>query len=221
MRVHLTRKSRNSKVGPIPVSTTERSSCGACALKGNGCYGDNFHLGMLWDKVSDGRLGMSWDAFCTAIGKLPDGQLWRHNQIGDLPHVNGKIDRAAFIDLVNANRGKRGFTYTHHAASLHNLELLSQANHNGFTVNLSADNLEHADRLYGKGSPVVTILPDTQLTNTVTPAGRRVVVCPAAVREDVTCSTCQLCQRAEREVIVGFPAHGARKTKVIQIFKGE
>jgi len=62
---------------------------------------------------------------------------------------------------------------------------------------------------------VVVVLPSTQNQNTVTPKGRRVVVCPATQREDVSCATCQLCQR-QRDVIVGFPAHGTKR-RVIDI----
>ena len=63
--------------------------------------------------------------------------------------------------------------------------------------------------------PVVVVLPSTQTANTKTPAGRAVVVCPATQRDDVTCASCQLCQR-QRDVIVGFPAHGTRR-RVIDI----
>jgi hypothetical protein len=36
-----------------------------------------------------------------------------------------------------------------------------------------------------------------------------VVICPATQRDDVSCASCQLCQR-QRTAIVGFPAHGSR-----------
>ena len=57
--------------------------------------------------------------------------------------------------------------------------------------------------------PVVVVLPSNQTENTVTPKGRKVVVCPATQRDNVSCATCQLCQR-QRSTIVGFPAHGSR-----------
>ena len=63
--------------------------------------------------------------------------------------------------------------------------------------------------------PVVVVLPSTQTVNTVTPKGRTVIVCPATQRDNVSCATCQLCQR-QRAAIVGFPAHGTRK-RVIDI----
>jgi len=50
----------------------------------------------------------------------------------------------------------------------------------------------------------------------VTPAGRKVVVCPATIRDDVSCASCQLCQR-QRDFIIGFPAHGTSKKKASAI----
>ena len=80
-------------------------------------------------------------------------------------------------------------------------------------VNLSGNNLAHADDLYDKGiAPVTTVLPSTQLTNTTTPKGRKVVVCPAVIKDDVSCQSCGLCARL-RDAIVGFPAHGNGKKK--------
>jgi hypothetical protein len=218
MQVHLTLKSSNKKVGPIPVSTTERSSCGDCAFKKNGCYADYGPLSMHWDKVSSHERGTDWQTFCNAIDNLPDGTLWRHNQAGDLPHINGTIDFADVAKLVRANIGKRGFTYTHHKPTAQNMYAIRHALYFGFVVNLSGDTLSDADRIADTGLPTVTVLPADQLTNTVTPKGRLVVVCPAVTRDNVSCSTCQLCAIANRKVIVGFPAHGTGKKRVIQIF---
>lgn len=213
MRVHLTLKSSNSKTGNIPVSTTERASCGACPFKKNGCYGDDFHLSMHWDKVSSGERGTNWPTFCGTVAAMPDEQLWRHNQAGDLPRIGKTIDAKKMAQLVAANFGRRGFTYTHHAPTPKNLEILTLANIGGFIVNLSANDLAHADALAETGLPVVVVLPAHVQNNTTTPAGRPVVVCPATQRDDVTCKTCQLCARGDRTVIVGFPAHGASAKK--------
>ena len=213
MQVHLTPKSANAKTGPIPVSTTSRESCpDTCPLKKAGCYADSGPLALHWNAVTEQQRGTDWQSFCDSIAALPAGQLWRHNQAGDLPHQRGRIDAAALDLLVAANHGKRGFTYTHHDASL-NADLLAVANMSGFTVNLSANNLHHADALAESGLPVVAVLPIEQTTNTKTPKGRAVVVCPATVRDDVSCATCQLCARADRAVIIGFPAHGTSAKK--------
>ena len=215
MHVHLTPKSANVKTGPIPVSTTAKQSCPSdCAMRAE-CYAASGPLALHWAAVSNGARGTDWATFTDAIAALPDGQLWRHNQAGDLPQANGTIDAALLGDLVAANIGKRGFTYSHHrdAASIN---WIRHANAWGFTVNLSANDLADADVLADhQAGPVVVVLPSTQTANTTTPAGRPVVICPATQRDDVSCATCQLCQR-QRAAIVGFPAHGTRR-RVIDI----
>lgn len=213
--IHITPESRNAKTGPIPVTTTSENSCpDVCPMKaGAGCYAKSGPLAMHWKKVSKGERGGSWGDLLDFVRGLPEGQLWRHNQAGDLPHTGGEIDREAIAQLATANMDRKGFTYTHHDMGKAGNRLAVRAmNEAGFTVNLSANNLSHADELAALGiAPVVTILPETQTENTTTPEGRRVVVCPAAIRDGVSCATCQLCQRADRKVIVGFPAHGTQK----------
>jgi hypothetical protein len=159
--------------------------------------------------------------------RLPAGTLWRHNQAGDLPGKGDRIDRRALHALVKANRGRRGFTYTHKPIdgrhSTANTVAIAAANEAGFTINLSADNLAEADTLADAGiGPVVVVLPAEVHgnINVKTPAGRRVTVCPATYRDDVACIDCQLCQRQQRKTIVGFPAHGTAKRKASPIAAG-
>lgn len=159
----------------------------------------------------------SWQGLTAAVSNLGVGQIWRHNQAGDLPHTDQQIDAKKLETLVAANAaaGARGFTYTHHDVRIAgNAAAIADANARGFTVNLSANNLAHADILKSlEIAPVVVVLPaDQDAKKLETPQGNRVVVCPATYRDDVTCSSCGLCAR-QRDVIVGFPAHGAQKAK--------
>ncbi|GAD23489.1 hypothetical protein [Acidovorax sp. MR-S7] len=86
-------------------------------------------------------------------------------------------------------------------------------------INLSANDLDHADQLVDLGiAPVVTLLPADQVTPTVTPAGRTVAICPASVRDDVSCATCGVCAVAHRKAIIGFPAHGSGAKKAQRVF---
>lgn len=211
--VHLTLKSNNTKTGPIPVSTTERSTCPPTCGVRNECYAKSGPLSLHWAAVSEGRRGMPWPDFCAAVSKLEVGSIWRHNQAGDLPGDGVTIDQPALAVLVEANAaaGAKGFTYTHYPMTPENAFAVAQANGHGFTVNLSADTLGAADDLAGlEVGPVATVLPSTCLDGTRTPDGRSVVVCPAYTHPGTTCQTCRLCARADREVIVGFPAHGSR-----------
>lgn len=212
----------NKKVGPIPVSTTSNDSCpDACPLKSNGCYAEGGPLGIVWRKM---QFATGWEAFCEKIAALPVGGLWRHNQAGDLPHNGQHIDAAAMQTLITANTGKRGFTYTHHNPAIgSNGATIAACNAGGFTVNLSANNLEHADKLAElEIAPVVVVLPATINGNAKleTPAGRRVVVCPATYRDNVSCATCGLCAVATRKTVVGFPAHGASSRKASAVAAG-
>lgn len=212
MRVHLTLKSRNVKTGPIPVSTTTAASCpNACPFKAKGCYAQGGPLAIHWRKVTEGLGGMGWSEFCDAIEALQDDQLWRHNQAGDLPGEADEIDIVKLAKLVEANRGKRGFTYTHKPMTVENAAAVRAANDAGFTINLSGNNPAHADELLATGAgPVVTVLPQrVEDAPTHTPNGTRIVICPAVTRDDVSCATCGLCQRVNRKVVVGFPAHGS------------
>ena len=218
--VALTLKSRNVKTGPIPVSITSANSCpDSCPFSGGGCYAKSGPLAIHWSKVSNGERGLSWSAFCESIKALPNGQFWRHNAAGDLPGQGETIDAKALGELVLANQGKRGFTYTHKTNDKANFECIRAANDWGFAVNLSANNLDHADELAELGvGPVVTVLPIDGPTKQTTPNGRTVITCPATYRDGVSCDTCKLCAVIDRQTIVGFPAHGNAKAKVQTVF---
>lgn len=218
-RYNFTLKSRNAKTGPMPVSTTSSDTCPtACPFIDSGCYAEAGPLAILWRKLDADKVGINFDEFVAKIAALPTGTIWRHNQAGDLPGSGNTIDAAALARIVAANKGRRGFTYTHKPTTRANVAAVKAANSDGFTINLSANNLTHADVLADAGAgPVVVVLPADQTANTVTPAGRVVVVCPATQSDTVTCLSCQLCQRVSRKTIVGFPAHGAAKRRASAI----
>lgn len=207
---HITPKSANVKTGPIPVTTSTRASCSpSCAFFDNGCYAETGPLRLHWNAVTADARGVSFDVFCSTLAAMPDDTFWRHNQAGDLPHIGGLIDSGAMHMLIEANIGKRGFTYTHHDIALgDNLELIELANISGFTVNLSANDLDQADEIFNTGLPICVVLPVLTDSNLITPDGHKVVICPAQTREDISCATCQLCGRADRNVIIGFISHG-------------
>ena len=215
MFYHISPKSGNVKTGPIPVTTTSSDSCPpSCPFSGGGCYAKSGPLALHWKKVSDGARGGSLDELTSFITGLPESQLWRMNQAGDLPGEGETIDGVALRKISKANAGKRGFTYTHKYSKRGNLKLIKAANDGGFTVNLSANSPTHADELADtQAGPVVCVLDSATTQNSTTPAGRKIVVCPATVRDDVTCATCGLCARSTRSIIIGFPAHGTAKKK--------
>ena len=140
------------------------------------------------------------------------------------------------------NTGKKVIAFTHKPVlgndpvAVENRRLILAAIKARFTINLSADNAAHADRLAELGiAPVVTVLARDYARRAVrhrfkrhrdewaetisewrdrttslprhTPAGRRVAISPATY-SDATCKTCGACARV-RDTVIGFPAHGA------------
>lgn len=217
---HFTRVSGNKKTGPIPVTTTSANSCPPnCSFKGNGCYAEHGPLAIHWRAVSNGTRGDTFDELLEEIGTIRRNALWRHNQAGDLtPEAPGKIDGTALMKLAMANKGRRGFTYTHYLPTPHNRAQIRAANLAGFTVNLSAETLAQADEYAELGvAPVVVVLPADARRATKTPAGRHVIVCPA-VTGNTDCLNCGICQQRDRSAVVGFPAHGSGAKHVQTIF---
>jgi hypothetical protein len=225
VNIHLTLKSTNQKTGPIPVSTSPDSTCPpACPFLGEGCYADSGPLKIHWSAVSRGQRGEPWTVFLSRIRSLPESQLWRHNQAGDLPGIGNRIDAKQLAQLASSNKGRRGFTYTHKPVIRTegvpdkvvqgNLRTVQKAVEQGFTINLSGNSLAHADRLARTGLPVATVVPPGSPARFLSPAGNRVVICPAQRSETTTCAMCRLCSRADRGFMIGFLPHGTGAKKV-------
>jgi hypothetical protein len=209
---------------------SDMSTCpDTCSFKKNGCYGLGGPVLIHWRKLSNGLKGEQWNDFCNTVKtKIRRGQIWRHNQVGDLVGDNNLIDGPALKLLVEANKGKLGYTYSHKGVitsdklseqtAENNRQAIKHANENGFTVNLSADSIKEADEKVNLNiGPVVVVLNSkTENKSIFTPQGKKIIICPATYRDDVTCASCQLCQK-QRSCIVGFPAHGNAKNKVNEI----
>jgi hypothetical protein len=215
MQVQFVDVSQNAKTGPIPVSIVERASCWpGCALYENGCYAEAGALAVHWNRVSRGLAGECWSKFCAKVAALRPGRLWRYAQAGDLPGYGPEIDGTLLEELVAANSGKNVIAFTHkpvlrdNPIAIANRRLIVGAIKAGFTINLSADNPAHADRLAELGiASVVTFLARAYARKAVrhrfkrrrdewaetigewrdrtaslpryTPAGRRMAICPA------------------------------------------
>lgn len=224
MNFHMSRVSSNAKTGPIPVTTSHKETCpDACPLKAKGCYAAGGPSNIHWKAVSEGKRGGSFAELCEQIKALPRGQLWRHNQAGDLPGNGDTVNVRQVMELAQANKGRKGFTYTHYDVLNNEVNRVNieAANVAGFTVNLSGNNVEHADSLKALGiAPVVTILPMDAPNVQISPAGNKVVACPAEKSDKVNCANCGLCQIADRSYIIGFRAHGVSKKHVDLIAKG-
>lgn len=235
----LTKVSRNVKLGPMPASTSSRSTCpSSCPLKGQGgCYAEYGPMSLFWGKVDRGEAGGDFDHFVKEVEKLPRKQIWRYGQAGDLPGEDEVIDRTQMVRLAKANRGRPVIAFTHKPPNEENIATLKIAQDLGFSVNLSANNMEHADELLEHGLNVVVVLPEeyarhknetqTEYRSRInalpkkTPGGNRIAVCPATYTE-TNCLQCGACaQQGSRSAVIGFPAHGTKRRQVSQLARGE
>ncbi len=228
----ITRKSYNRITGPIMVTTSPRRTCPvACPYRksansraAGACYAEHGSLGgFIWTKLDQLLAGASFKQgqirvytfmeLLEAIRALPAGALWRHNQAGDLPTDDGvNINEASLMQVVDADRGRRGFTYTHFDVieNAHNRRVVKAANDNVFTINLSANSGAHADQLKSLDiTPVTVVVPQAANDNHPTPDGNPVVICPARKRQDMNCARCGICAKP-RTAIIAFPALGRR-----------
>lgn len=213
-------RSGNKKLGPIPAAIVSPETCpSSCGFYGKGCFPESYPSMLHWRNVE--RDGLEWEDFLARVRALPEGQLWRYAVSGDLPGNGESVDTLRLAELSKANRGRRGFAFTHKSpeSPLAAVAMI-RARQDGFTINLSADTLEDADRKSYFALPVVVVVPSDAPDGLRTPAGRRLVMCPAETR-GLTCAECQLCSVPSRKGIVAFRAHGPMKKTVSRIARGE
>jgi hypothetical protein len=117
--------------------------------------------------------------------------------------------------MIAAVKHLKAYTYTHHSLTLgENLSLIKQANRQGFTINVSTENETAADDAIAAGLPAVMVVSSGESrTSWHTPAGNVVLVCPAQRENTKTCSSCMLCHKRGKRIIIGFLAHGSAKRR--------
>ncbi len=148
------------------------------------------------------------------IRRLAAGVVWRYGVAGDFPGTDGHLNENACCAITSANGRSDGYAYSHYSPFKGNNRAIFWAMNSGsFTVNLSSDTLAMADDYMTTGLPVVTLLPEGSPKVTYTPKGHKVVKCPA-IPDKVTCSTCRLCTRKDRDFIIGFEAHGTGRKAI-------
>jgi hypothetical protein len=217
MNTALTLKSSNAKTGPIPVSTTSRTSCApTCPLAGDGgCYAEaGYYTRMHWDAVTADKRGLPELEFIAAVRDLKPGTRFRHNVAGDLWHDAGLIRGDLLRKLADAASHLTAWTYSHHLRTAANVAAIRSALRRGFTVNLSTEVRSEAAKLAKRGLPVVCVVPGDS------PAkfehnGVTFRQCPATFEGSPTqCASCgggtPLCARADRDFVITFPVHGGR-----------
>ena len=211
MKFHFVKKSGNKKTGFMPVTYNSRLSCpNSCIFKNNGCYADNYHTRLNWDKVTSGERGGTFKELLNNIKALKPGTIWRACVAGDIPSNNkGEISRTYIKGITEANKGLKGYTYTHNRLDIgENISLLKTANKKGFTVNISTETEAAADNAVLNSLPAVIVVKSTETRRSwFTKNKNKILVCPAQTN-GINCIDCQLCQSRPKNLIIAFLAHG-------------
>lgn len=208
----LTQVSHNKKTGPIAVSSTGWSSCPPTCGAREICYAKKgYHTRLHGDKITRQERGVPPEQFIREVAALPPGTLFRHNVSGDLWHREGMLSRNLLRHLTEATQHlKAAWTYTHHRPNSLNQVAIRTANRNGFTVNISADDLDSAVNFKRRGYPVVCVVKD--MPESFAHKGVTFIRCPHQVDGGKTqCMGCgdgqPLCSRADRSFIIAFEEH--------------
>lgn len=207
LRYHLTLKSGNVKTGPMAVSTSSRSTCDAACPMRKACYAAQGPLSWHWDKVTRGERGDTWPDFLRRLRNLGYGLPFRGNQAGDLLSPLSNKGQVQLAQLKRSTRHLLAWTYTHHPVELspHAMRILREP---GIVINRSCESMAQADAMIAAGLPAVVVVAESHPNASRTPAGHKVTVCPAQIKDGITCSTCKLCATRAQNHVIAFRAHG-------------
>lgn len=208
----LTQISHNKKTGPIAVSSTGWSSCPPTCGARDICYAKNgYHTRLHGDKITREERGVPPEQFIKQVAALPPGTLFRHNVSGDLWHQGARIDRTLLSQLTQATHHLRAaWTYTHHKPDSWNQYAIRRASTQGFTVNLSTEDLDRAVDLKRRGYPVTCIVKD--MPSSFRHRGITFIRCPHQADNGKTqCISCgdgtPLCSLSQRDFVIAFEQH--------------
>ncbi len=196
---------KNVKTGNVPTlwvgKTREQSydSCKGCKLlETKDCYAQfgtpsMAHKSMI--RAAD--KGKDYSLKQALMDSRRSAKMARFGAIGDpgalpLDYITKAIAavRKAGLDPVG---------YTHHWRDKPELAGVFMA---------SCDDLSEVDDALAKGFRAAVVLPWDHEGKFTTPGGAKGIVCPAMVKQGLTCNDCRLCDGSKRGPVIGFPNHG-------------
>lgn len=213
-----TARSGNRKTGNVPTAfvgaTREESkaSCKGCPLLDQGCYAHSGQVAIGHTSAikAYGRRSARYTLPAALAKRHRGARMVRVSAIGDVglsgPDVASTIKetiRAAGLALVG---------YTHHwrnpAAAPWKGALLA-----------SCETAEQADQALAAGWRASVVTPEGLPRSYQTPAGNRVVQCPATLAKgkSIQCNTCRLCDGSKSGPIIAFPVHGGSKRQAARV----
>lgn len=232
--------SSNTKTGDIIQSYSARNTCpNRCPFKGNGCYADNYHVSMAWNRAenpNDPRyVGNKRDLYLSLLSATADhakkesSVLFRHNVAGDIAYDDSDLINRGTLEALTDSCNKvsdtlgvklQGYTYTHCVINEHNAEAVREATANGFTVNFSCETVGEVKKAKALGcDAVITSVTPKETIKALKAEGFKALQCLSQTK-GVSCKDCGLCAR-HRDLVLVFAVHGngSKKAKKVIMLK--
>jgi hypothetical protein len=195
-----------------------------CSLKNEGCYAQTSFVGMVNHRMNRrARQGSPLEvarAEAKAIdqsyngGKVPEGRACRLHVSGDSRTIKGTRSINAAIGRWKARGGGDVWSYTHAWAHVPRHEW------SHISVLASIESVADVETVRRQGYAPALVVSEhtTDKAHTLLGSSTTFIPCPAQTKEDVSCSTCRLCFRAdwlyETNRGITFAAHGVKKSSL-------
>ena len=212
-------KSGNSKIGK-DVSATYRGkqSCPKDCALWKACFAKAGYTNLAFERAKKNSEQDSNQIY-NFIKSLPIGRKLRHFVSGDICN-NNKIDWNFIKAMIRGHEERPdtiGFGYTHSWRRFKQNPFTS----NNLTMNGSCEKIHQLALAKKRGFDVVLVVPETVPNGKSVYKGENILVCPSQTSErlvkegktkiEVTCSTCMLCARKNRNYTIAFRVHSANK----------
>lgn len=219
--------SSNVKTGDIIQSYSARSTCpNRCPFKGNGCYADNFHVSMAWNRaenpLDNHYVGTKKDLFLSLLSATADHAkkentvLFRHNVAGDIAHEDSNMINRGLLEALTDTCNKvsdtlgvklQGYTYTHCSINMQNAKAVREATSKGFTVNFSCETVAEVKEAKALAcDAVMTSINPDETIKSLKAEGFKALQCLSQTK-GISCKDCGLCAR-HRDLVLVFGVHG-------------
>jgi hypothetical protein len=231
-------KSANTKLsgssGRVDATYTSiKKSCpSTCELKDKGCYAQSSYVGMIVNRLDRRAKGQTALDIARAEArtidqayggrKIPNNTFLRLHVSGDSRTVKGTRLLSKAVSRWRKRGGVKAYSYTHA------WKRVPQKEWGDISILASVSNLREAEEARKKGYAPALVVPEHADIKSYKLNGSDIswIPCPAQTKDDIGCSDCKLCMRADylfdSNHGIAFAAHGISKNtlkkhlKVIQ-----
>lgn len=203
--------SKNAKIGNVSATYRGKESCPSDCPAFKACYAKQGHANIAFIRAGIAKTVSDAVQFTEWLAKLPFARKVRAHVSGDFVKDNSELDMEytnAFIQASKKRNDLKIWGYTH---AWKKMKANIFKGIHSVNINASCDSIEDIKEAKAMGFDTVTIMPEIAKTGIYN--GERIVICPNQTNTKVTCETCMLCHRKERNYTIGFRVHGVSKAK--------